>query len=142
MSNMNDITIDFNSKEVVKNVQKALNKGTNKVANKIKRDALNTVEFDDHTYNLRKSITKRKSKFKNGGYIVYADAPHAHLIEYGHLLVKGGSISPYKAKNRANTGKGVVVGIVAPIPFLRDAVADNKSQGEQIISNEIKKALM
>ncbi len=67
---------------------------------------------------LRRSIHIKKSKFEDGGYLVYSKAPHAHLIEFGHTLV-----SHFK-----------VLGIVDAHPFLRPAA-------DAIIANYVSKKI-
>lgn len=54
---------------------------------------------------------------KNGNitFSVGSPSPLAHLIEYGHLLVKGGPLS----------GGGHVVGWVPAYPYLRPAIENN-----------------
>ncbi len=47
-----------------------------------------------------------------------AIAPHAHLLEYGHQLVKGGKLG----------SGGKVIGFVAARPFMRPAFDNNKSK--------------
>lgn len=60
------------------------------IADYVEAEAKTTARFVDKTGNLRKTIKKRKSKFPEGGYIVVATAPHAHLVEFGHASwVKG-----------------------------------------------------
>ena len=60
------------------------------IADYVEAEAKTTARFADKTGNLRKTIKKRKSKFPEGGYIVVATAPHAHLVEFGHASwVKG-----------------------------------------------------
>ena len=60
------------------------------IADYVEAEAKTTARFADKTGNLRKTIKKRKSKFPEGGYIVVATAPHAHLVEFGHAMwVKG-----------------------------------------------------
>lgn len=60
------------------------------IADYVEAEAKTTARFVDKTGNLRKTIKKRKSKFPEGGYIVVATAPHAHLVEFGHAMwVKG-----------------------------------------------------
>lgn len=61
--------------------------------------------------NLRGTIKMEVSKFEGGGYIVTARAPHAHLVEFGHLLV-------LKDKN----GIVRVKGHVPAHPFMRPAL--------------------
>ena len=70
-----------------------------------------TSAFVDRTGKLRRSIKKRKSKVDKG-WLVMATAPHSHLIELGHDIVK----------------KGKRVGIVEARPFLRPAIEHVKSQ--------------
>lgn len=56
--------------------------------------------FKDKIGNLRKSIKKRKSKFPDGGYIVFAGrgtkgkGNHAHLVEFGHIASNGVRVAP------------------------------------------------
>lgn len=60
------------------------------IADYVEAEAKTTADFVDRSGNLRKTIKKRKSKFPEGGYIVVATAPHAHLVEFGHASwVKG-----------------------------------------------------
>lgn len=61
------------------------------IADYVEAEAKTTARFvDGQDKVLRKSIKKRKSKFPEGGYIVVATAPHAHLVEFGHAMwVKG-----------------------------------------------------
>ena len=60
------------------------------IADYVEAEAKTTADFVDRSGNLRKTIKKRKSKFPEGGYIVVATAPHAHLVEFGHAMwVKG-----------------------------------------------------
>ena len=54
------------------------------IADYVEAEAKTTADFVDRSGNLRKTIKKRKSKFPEGGYIVVATAPHAHLVEFGH----------------------------------------------------------
>ena len=56
------------------------------IADYVEAEAKTTARFADKTGNLRKTIKKRKSKFPEGGYIVVATAPHAHLVEFGHAM--------------------------------------------------------
>lgn len=81
----------------------------------VHQEAKNTTTFKDKTGNLRKSIKKRKSKFKDGGYIVFANAPHAHLVEFGHATPSGTRVGP-KPFMRKSLEKGLV--------FLRGKVSN------------------
>jgi hypothetical protein len=62
----------------------------NAIAAFVKEEAVSTTAFKNKTGNLRKSIKKYKSRFEDGGYIVYAKGHHAHLVEYGHVMFLNG----------------------------------------------------
>lgn len=51
----------------------------------------NAQQFNVLTGNLKKSIRKKKSRINRGEVIAGAMAPHAHLLEYGHLKVLWGN---------------------------------------------------
>ena len=76
------------------------------LAGEIEDEAKATHFPTSKTGALKRSIKKQKSRYKDGGYIVKATAPHAHLVEYGHLLVLPG---------------GIVAGHVPAHPFLHNA---------------------
>ena len=79
-----------------------------------------------HTGRLKKSMTiKRLRKSKTKGRIVDSvtfkeDGWYAHLIEFGHQLVKGGRLG--------GSGAGKVIGHIAAQPFLRPAFDKNKKR--------------
>ena len=142
----NNVTVDWNDAEIRKKIRQAIDIGTAKVAAKVFNRAKTTSDFADQTGDLRKSIKKHESKYEQGGFVVVATEPHAHLIEYGHKQVHGGSLpgnngKSKTAKNPKKRGKGRVTGVTAPIPFMRNAVKAEKARGEQAIINEVKKAL-
>lgn len=113
------VKIKWNDALVREKIRKGIDKGSERVAQEVFAKVKNTNEFKDKTGNLRRSIKMFKSKFENGGYVIMADAPHAHLIEFGH-----GGRSP-----------------AGPKPFMRNALASSKAKGKQTIINEVKKAL-
>lgn len=88
---------------------KAIDHNLEAVSSVVEHSAINSVRFVDKTGHLRRNIKKRKSKFKDGGYIVMATSPHAHLVEFGHVEVLFG----------VRTGRRV-----PPHPFLRKAVEE------------------
>lgn len=61
--------------------------GIEPAADIVKEEADATAEFADKTGKLRKGNKKRKSKFEDGGFIVYNRQPHAHLVEFGHVML-------------------------------------------------------
>lgn len=76
------------------------------LASDVEREARATYFPESKTGNLKKSISTQKSIYEGGGYIVKATAPHAHLVEFGHIMV---------------TRSGKVVGHVPAHPFLHRA---------------------
>ena len=76
------------------------------LAGEIEAEAKATYFPTSKTGALKRSISSQKSRFEGGGYIVKATAPHAHLVEYGHLKVLPG---------------GIVAGHVPAHPFLHNA---------------------
>jgi len=88
-------------------VLKAIDGNLEATADYVEAEAQITSAFQDKTGILRKRIKKQKSKFEDGGWIVVARAPHAHLVEYGHVKILLG----------LPTGERV-----PPHPFLRPAL--------------------
>ena len=80
------------------------------IADRVAARASTSAAFHDsdkrNVRHLRPSIRAKKSRYADGGYIVQATAPHAHLVEYGHAMV---------------TRDGRVVGHVPAHSFLRSA---------------------
>ena len=75
------------------------------------------------TGNLRKGIVAGKTKKNISMAFVYSNAPHAHLIEYGHQLVRSGK----------------KIGHVAAYPYLRPALSSNQGSGKVVFAKGIKK---
>ena len=106
----------------VSEIMTAIDQDLESVADHVLSEAETTTAFYDKIGNLRKKIQLKKSKFEDGGYIVQARAPHAHLVEFGHVMYIHGK----------STGKRV-----PPHPFLRPALAKgiiyavNKLRGMQ-----------
>ena len=94
---------DVQTQEVID----AVNANISEVAEFVLTEANTSTAFKDKNIVLRPSLKKRKSKFENGGYIVFSPDPKAHLVEFGHVMIAWGKI----------TGRRV-----PPHPFLRPAV--------------------
>lgn len=91
--------------------------------------ALARSYINDKTGNLSTHTKAARSKFgPEGGAIVFCNANHAHLVEYGHVLVKGG-----KKTVQGNVG-GKVIGHVPPHPFMRRSRDSIKSQIEESVA--------
>ena len=84
--------MDWNQVRIIREIMGEADKDLAEVAAAVERDARASTAFKDKTGMLRKNIRRKKSKYKDGGWIVKANAPHAHLIEFGH-----GGINPAPA---------------------------------------------
>jgi hypothetical protein len=73
------VSIDTSKFEL--ELAKFINENSETIAKDIARDAKASVNVV--TGNLKKSIRAKKSKYEDGGWIVQATAPHAHLLEFG-----------------------------------------------------------
>lgn len=114
----------------IKFQNKVMKKMVREGAKVVQKDAKQKVSVKSGT--LKKAIIVRaKSKKETRKDIIAAAvsirskgtkrskaAPHAHLIEYGHQLVKGGKLGQ----------GGKVIGFVAARPFLRPAFDRGKSR--------------
>ena len=101
---------------------------------------------------LYQTIGKRTKTYAKKGVVYVAVGPlyklggyHGHLVEFGHRIVKGGSIarisgkqrgSAPKAKNPTRTGQGKASGIVRPHPFERPAWEATKQQALNVVVSE------
>lgn len=84
-----DLT-DFDA--ALDDINHAINVNTEEIADTVLEHARNSTEFEDKTGTLRRSIKKRESKYWDGGFIVFASAPHAHLVEFPHDIIRNGKI--------------------------------------------------
>jgi hypothetical protein len=66
-------------------IMDAVDQNLEETARFVEQEARVSAAFQDKTGKLRKSIKLKKSKFEDGGWIVQARAPHAHLVEFGHV---------------------------------------------------------
>lgn len=77
-------TVNIDTKEFENELAAFINENAEQIAKQIRDDAKASVNVV--TGNLKRSIKARKSKFDDGGWIVYCDyriGPHAHLLEFG-----------------------------------------------------------
>jgi HK97 gp10 family phage protein len=119
-------TVKFDLSKFEMELAAHINENAEVIAKQIARDARASTAFQDYkgtaresnwskktwgpnARKLRKSIRAKRSKFDDGGWIVQATAPHAHLIEYGH-----GGPSP-----------------APPHPFLRPALEKNITEARR-----------
>ncbi|NCC05663.1 MAG: HK97 gp10 family phage protein [Deltaproteobacteria bacterium] len=88
-------------------VMDAMDANLKDIAEYVEREAQTTLAYHDKTGMLRKKTKLKVSKYEDGGYIVQARAPHAHLVEYGHVAIPPGKLEG---------------GRVPPHPFMRPAL--------------------
>lgn len=100
-----------NTPQFFDSVRSAADSAINDMANRAYNKAKNTSAFSDRTGNLRGSITKVPSKFKNGGFVIMAGGGqeyYARFIEFG---TKKMSPKPFMrpANEEAKQMEGVLV---------------------------------
>lgn len=102
---------------------------------------------------LRRSI--RSKVFKNtpgrAARLISTKDPIAHLVEFGHKLVVGGTLKgsggkTRTARNRFRTGKGRVIGFVSSRPdstkgFFRKGIEISEKKVQEAMFKSIKKQL-
>ena len=111
---MSTVKVDIDISAIIGEVKKAAKPGLVAVAQAVAAHARASSDFIDRTGQLRKSIRVEdpapEAPFvlvKAGQYGAADDySPHAHLVEYGHLLT---------------TADGRILGRVEPRPFMRNA---------------------
>ena len=96
---------------------------------------------------LMKSIRIRQKRYPRSGVIytmVTANAPHAHLVEFGHKLIAGrtvldsGNDRIYRVKGR----KGKLLGFVPPHPFMRPGMEANLTKALNIYRSKLIDGMM
>lgn len=105
---------EWNDKLVYNKVAEISEKALLESGKLVAKDMKSTTAFKDKTGKLRKSINSFKSRYKDGGVIAGAFAPHAHLIEAG------------TKKRVTKTGRST--GLLQPRPFVRPALEKNKTK--------------
>ena len=94
----------------------------------VKEIRRNAQQFNVLTGNLKKSIRKKKSRINRGEVIAGAMAPHAHLLEYGHLKVLWGNRTGEHVPGTHFVGKAEDVVRAQAVRIAREVV-----QGKTII---------
>lgn len=174
----------------VKVARKAQRQALNEAAKPILKDAKAMVPIETKT--LKKALGKKAKSFRGGlimvvmigvrkdkkgkklkhkrkvgttksGKDIYRNPiNYAHLVEFGHRIVAGGSLRNsynltlqdtgkksksgktlrrWKRSSVKATGKGSLTGHVAPRPFLRPALDKNKSQVKSTMRRGLSDAL-
>jgi len=95
------------------------------------------------TGDMEKSITTVIKTYLSNNYVYAAigpggSDPHAHLVEHGHRIVRGGTAkrsSGHKTgmDRRGKRGMGATTGFVPPHPFVRPAEDAHKAVVERLL---------
>jgi len=137
----------------------ALKKGAEVVAERARRYAPRGKEFASkrplHTTIIVRTTLSASQKRKRGArraeaeVFVGSSAPHAHLVEFGHALVKARDEGEVGLRGRRGAKKLVpvktkrVIGHVPAYPFIRPAYDATKVQATKVVfeelGNELKK---
>lgn len=83
----NDVTVDIPIEDIRAGVRAEIDSALGAVAAQVYEKAKASTAFRDKTGKLRRSIWIYRSKYENGGYVVYVKAPHSHLVEFGHKQI-------------------------------------------------------
>jgi len=143
MANKSQVTVNFPTdfRDLLGKINAAIQDSALEIAGLIAEDAQATSAFRDYTgtpresewhkahfpnaRTLRINIKAKLSKYLDGGAIVVASAPHAHLVEYGHVFV----------------AHGKVCGSVPPHPYLRPACEARMEEAVMKFANAIQETL-
>ena len=80
----NDVVVDIPIEDIRAGVRAEIDSDLGGIAAQVFEKAKASTAFRDKTGRLRQSIWIYRSKYKDGGYVVYVKAPHSHLVEFGH----------------------------------------------------------
>ena len=97
----NDVTVDIPIEDIRAGVRAEIDSALGTVAAQVYEKAKATTAFRDKTGKLRRSIWIYRSKYENGGYVIYVKAPHSHLVEFGHAVVtKDGKVLEHRVPGK------------------------------------------
>ena len=111
---------------------------------------LKAVQSDKARGVLVKNLRKKTKTYKADGAVVtlvggkWPEAAHAHLVEFGHRMVVGGTVErlgggPTPVSKRTGVrGGGRVVGFVPAQPFIRRAFDATKGQAMAIAERALR----
>ena len=97
----NDVVVDIPIEEIRAGVRAEIDSDLGGIAAQVFEKAKASTAFKDKTGRLRQSIWIYRSKYKDGGYVVYVKAPHSHLVEFGHAVVaKDGKVLEHRVPGK------------------------------------------
>jgi len=145
---------EWNGKEVIKAVDKAMDRTNKEVAKRIMRDARRILKQKAKTTTARGLLSQfdvRKSKFPDGGYIVgcqmkgnYRPPYHAPFVELGTpgnvKRIQNPEFNPMAKRRSGNWKLARVKRTPIPaMPFLRPAVHKNRAKANITYQKELDK---
>ena len=97
----NDVVVDIPIEDIRAGVRAEIDSDLGGIAAQVFEKAKSSTAFRDKTGRLRQSIWIYRSKYKDGGYVVYVKAPHSHLVEFGHaVLTKDGKVLEHRVPGK------------------------------------------
>ena len=97
----NNVVVDIPIEEIRAGVRAEIDSDLGGIAAQVFEKAKASTAFRDKTGRLRQSIWIYRSKYKDGGYVVYVKAPHSHLVEFGHAVVtKDGKVLEHRVPGK------------------------------------------
>ena len=97
----NDVVVDIPIEDIRAGVRAEIDSDLGGIAAQVFEKAKASTAFRDKTGRLRQSIWIYRSKYKDGGYVVYVKAPHSHLVEFGHAVVtKDGKVLEHRVPGK------------------------------------------
>ncbi|MCB8573364.1 HK97 gp10 family phage protein [Bilophila wadsworthia] len=97
----NDVVVDIPIEDIRAGVRAEIASDLGGIAAQVFEKAKSSTAFRDKTGRLRQSIWIYRSKYKDGGYVVYVKAPHSHLVEFGHAVVtKDGKVLEHRVPGK------------------------------------------
>lgn len=96
-----DVVVDIPIEDIRAGVRAEIDSDLGGIAAQVFEKAKSSTAFRDKTGRLRQSIWIYRSKYKDGGYVVYVKAPHSHLVEFGHAVVtKDGKVLEHRVPGK------------------------------------------
>ena len=97
----NDVVVDIPIEDIRAGVRAEIDSDLGGIAAQVFEKAKSSTAFRDKTGRLRQSIWIYRSKYKDGGYVIYVKAPHSHLVEFGHAVVtKDGKVLEHRVPGK------------------------------------------
>lgn len=97
----NNVVVDIPIEEIRAGVRAEIDSDLGGIAAQVFEKAKASTAFRDKTGRLRQSIWIYRSKYEDGGYVIYVKAPHSHLVEFGHAVVtKDGKVLEHRVPGK------------------------------------------